>query len=713
MTDRRIATVAALFAIALNVPAGFAAPDASLPGPSAAIGCDAFEEAGAAVVDAALASVSAGIELELPRDTVIRGARLAVEGLLRTASARHAAEHGADLCIEVETFTLGAAAIVCTGDGFNAATTFAVQAGATIEAAAGSRGGRLNVHLVNDPATPDPPALSLVNGAILCTGDGGDGGGAFVVDATFETAEGLCIPMADPPMLRSIGGVGGDAGPFELHAPPGAPIELPAVSVRLGAAGDGGAAVTIGNPGGNYHAVGGAGGASLATIKAELPLDLSSPLAGGTGGSGGAAVGVPCPSPGDPDHFLAGAQQSPLGDVSITIPPILPGGDPPPPDLPNCDLYSPIVTCLVHWFKDYCFYPIGHPPQGFTICGLVKDFTGIDLYGADGTDVEGHPGDGGHGTPAQPGSDGSYSISYSAGVGGLGGTPGATASVTCGGTTDGGGGGTGGAGGHATDAGVRGGNGGPGVLAGGDGGNAYAQGADGGKGGKGGKGGDGKSGSCLLFFMVADPGPGGGGGLGGDSSGGQVTGGDGGNSPVSPGKGGDGSATGGHRGVGGDGGDGGTGASWWYCAEPGPEGSCYLYEEHHEAPGTKGCGGPSGAERAVNYVGGGGGYNTITGNQGVHGTPLSQSGAVATPPGPQYGSNGQGSDNPGCSSSACAGAGATLRVDPPTNPHGMLNVPVPGWANLNTVCQAADPQSGFQPPNYWPGLLGPPGGGVQ
>ncbi len=213
-----------------------------------------------------------------------------IEGHLITRNAQPGERAAPGLCIEAESITIGPHGILCTGHGLHGLLSHTQQGGSIAEGAAGSHGGTLELHLIDDPATPEPPSLQILPGGLICTGDGGHGGLAFAHERD-ATSMGI----------TAVGGVGGDAGPLDLYLPPGTTFTAQPGAMVLGSGGDGGSALAIANSLGDRHATGGPGGASRLLLNGvDLQTSGSAGLAwfwdhapflaGGSGGQGGHAV---------------------------------------------------------------------------------------------------------------------------------------------------------------------------------------------------------------------------------------------------------------------------------------------------------------------------------------------------------------------------------------------------------------------------------------
>lgn len=527
-------------------------------------------------------------------------------------------EAGSSLCLEASSMTL--AGTVCAGAGFTSPE--GVVAGAQEhEGEAGTPGGDL--FLVLRPGG----TMTVLPGATLCSGDGGGGQDLLGFPAGF-TPEGTCLPEASPVSPAITGGAGGDAGALGVYGTELAELYAAGAFLALGVGGAGGDVGLLVDQFVGGSAVGGRGGDS------GVPGDLDwTFLSQSTGGAGGEAVAVPCPTSGSPGQAN---QQNPTCE-SLDLPPSVPCWT----DFTSClDPQQNIVMCLVDRVLDYCYGtrlgdedPIdvdafasrdwSAPPKP---CEAVDDKNpfGGRIRGEDGDDHVAEGTTGQSGSSGNEGDDAGWAISGSLGVGAGPGSSGASASigVACDVTPakngkaplyNGGNGGYTSAGGGA---------GGFGTVRGGHGGDATAIGSDGGRGGRGGHGGQGIVAWCVIAH-TEDAGDGGGGSWGGNGAEAYATGGQGGDSQSLGGDGGNGDGAPANGGRGGNGGDTGTIRVHESCiAAPG---GC-LAAAAIDPPqfGRGGCPGGGGSEGILFYTGGVGGLTYGAGVDGQHGEPRQQ-----------------------------------------------------------------------------------------
>ncbi|MEA3191192.1 MAG: hypothetical protein QOD77_1774 [Thermoplasmata archaeon] len=450
------------------------------------------------VVEAPIFTVPASSNVTYPVDTVVRAAKLVIDGHLGTANAEPGLAPG--LCIQAESIVLGRGATLCTGAGRIGKDVVATNTAAGSD---GGPGGKLRIFLLDDAKTKETPALRIDPTALLCTGPGGDGGLGGVVPG--------CI--ADS-LARADGGAGGDGGKLAItYAGPASGLSLPRGVLQAGAGGAGGAALAF-TQRRDAAAFGGPGGKSLGEFSGIPPSVLQSALAGGRGGDGGLALAAPDAC-------------EPACDKDAT----------------TC-----LIECYPHPDPPYCLVDqVARrtcPREPGVTCDRLKDCRDAHPFGSCLTKSRDGPSDDvGGGAPAPAGGSGDNGHDADCSTRTMAAASGA---------------GSRGDNGHTYNA--SGGRGNDGPVHGGNGGNAYLTGGDGGLGGAGGMGGNGEYHSswgvvsCDYPCTAGSPG-----GAGGDSGLGKATGGAGGNATTPVGRGGDGGFAIAHRGNGGAGGAGGSG----------------------------------------------------------------------------------------------------------------------------------------------------------
>lgn len=678
---RSVAVLALCLIVSLSIPTAPASmPEGGCPAAPNTITVPAF-------------TVPAGAVQTFLEDTVLRAASVEILGELRTADAAPG-QDAPSLCIETGNLTLSSRAVLCTGDGAAGPVGYNAR---SASGGAGTDGGDLELHLVGGTVAT-PVQVHLAPDAILCTGDGGDGGPGVVVPScegvfgnfrdspcdppTCEEAvqqtdawDRLCDPCQGQPtdgaatLLACLPPVCQDATcvPSCQDAASGLPILVqmlnpcapacpplpPGVgptSVQpcdvLACLGDGGDGVAYGGRGGD---------AGRFTTQGAMPGAVQL----GAGGRGGDALAFT--SRLDGAHAWGGdggnsfATTALLGILTASQ-----GGDGGDAVAHANTCIVPCVpqdlnlACLLDATYDACDTVKRPPPRDERLCSdtvdeMLEAFSGSPSYGEEGKSVTARPIAPGTGTGGYNGPDGSYSTDYSWGIGvDAKGTVGVSASVSCtSANTPGGRGGDGSGGGIATAGAAGGGRGGFGFVVGGNGGAATLYGANGGKGGDGGNGGDALIEPSLPCGIETAPaGPGGDGGGGGASGSGKAVGGEGGPSYVQPGKGGDANGYAGNAGKGGKGGNGGAGDSMTYCY--------WLFgvicTDYEEPAGAWGCGGLNGEGKGVRILGGAGGVSNATQQcTGLFGQPVQESEVPGDSEGGQPADHGDGSSrDPPC-----------------------------------------------------------------
>lgn len=237
----------------------------------------------AAFTPATGVQVPAGRTLTYTTDTRIEQPSLVIDGTLTTGTLRNpeagaSAPRAADLCIVTERLTIGGEGTLSTGAGLDGTTLLEDATDAT-RGEDGGRGGDLIVVLRDDLNTPSLPALVRAVGALIATGDGGDGKDTFFEDIPFD----LCYPID-----RALGGDGGSAGLLDLYAPEYVLNGPHQDAFMLGKGGDGGDAMGL------SFALGGRGGDSRARFDGREPDGFTASfVAASDGGAGGLAMAMP------------------------------------------------------------------------------------------------------------------------------------------------------------------------------------------------------------------------------------------------------------------------------------------------------------------------------------------------------------------------------------------------------------------------------------
>ena len=118
--------------------------------------------------------VPAGTTQVLEQSTTIKAASVQILGVLKTSDA-HPGTDAPSLCIQTSNLTV--AGVLCTGNGADGEPA----QGEAARGGNGTRGGTLALDFVANGSMA--PSLSVLPGAVLCTGAGGNGGSAFASDS--------------------------------------------------------------------------------------------------------------------------------------------------------------------------------------------------------------------------------------------------------------------------------------------------------------------------------------------------------------------------------------------------------------------------------------------------------------------------------------------------------------------------------------------------
>jgi hypothetical protein len=121
-------------------------------------------------------TVPAGTTQVLTQNTTIHAAEVRILGTLTTSDSDGTAD-APSLCIQAQSLTvLGS---ICTGSGADGATRLARTRSV---GGNGTSGGALTLSFFDSSLLPGGPSLTVLPGATLCTGSGGDGGNAMTGD---------------------------------------------------------------------------------------------------------------------------------------------------------------------------------------------------------------------------------------------------------------------------------------------------------------------------------------------------------------------------------------------------------------------------------------------------------------------------------------------------------------------------------------------------